>query len=91
VNLTPELDRIARLKFRRLHPDHREPGKETMHTLVAHPALRTDHVMMQCGCGYRWRYAERELYAEEKTPVREPQGPAPFVSMAIKKGPRYVK
>lgn len=69
VNLTPELERIARLKFDRLHPVHRNSGTQEDHWVKMHPALNTDHIMVQCGCGYRWRYAGRDLYAEDKTPV----------------------
>lgn len=71
MKLTPELERIARAKFGRLHRIHRKPGSDEDFDVALYPSPTTDHVRVQCECGYGWRYPERELYAEEKTPTKE--------------------
>jgi len=80
MNLTAESEALAREKFEKLHPSHREPGKQTTYGVEAHPSPTTDHVMMQCGCGYRMRYTGTQLLAPPMK-SRYPDGPPPFRSL----------
>lgn len=44
--------------FSRRHPPHTDlNGKHRS----SHPDPTTEHIMVACGCGYRWRYGAGEL------------------------------
>ena len=80
MNLTAESEALAREKFEKLHPAHRKPGTDYTHGVEAIPSPTTEHLMMQCGCGYMMRYTRAQLLAQ---PIksRYPEGPPPFRSL----------
>ena len=92
MNSTPTLEASAREKFEKLHPEHRKPGTQGNWEIKLYQAQFTHHLRVVCECGYLWRYTERELFAEGKTPTQFPSGPPAFrSSMKEYKGPGRVK
>lgn len=57
---TDKMSDIATERFEKRHPPHAKRGGEPYETKV-YPSPTTDHVRVQCGCGWTERFTFLEL------------------------------
>lgn len=67
----PEQLAASRERFAVRHPAHAAPGKSE-YEVQCWPSPTTEHIRVQCGCGYSWRYMASELFPPTKPPADDP-------------------
>lgn len=63
----PDFEDPAIERFQRVHPVHIKPGTPEPYEVRAFKSPHSDHVGVQCGCGYMLRYTLASLVDVPRT------------------------